>query len=117
MTAAMWFGIWGVSALVAAAFSRSVTQMELVRTKSYRNWPLAFALLALVPSSAAGDATAFQAHCAKCHPRASALLRSLKGDTREVRAAALSKFLEAHHIDDPQARIAIVDYLVNLSPK
>ena len=91
--------------------------MDLVGTKFYRNWPLAFALLALTPSSAATDTTTFQAHCVRCHPRASALSQSLKGDTREVRASALSKFLETHHIEDPQRRKAIVDYLVGLSPK
>lgn len=36
----------------------------------------------------------------------------LQRDTRDERAAALSKFLEGHHIDDPVAHAAIVEYLV-----
>lgn len=54
----------------------------------------------------------FKVHCAKCHGRVGTLARSLKGDTRNERAAGLSKFLEGHHIDDPVARAAIVEYLV-----
>lgn len=54
-------------------------------------------------------------HCAKCHGRVGTLARNLKGDTRDERAATLSKFLEDHHIDDPVARAAIVEYLVELT--
>lgn len=56
--------------------------------------------------------TTFKTHCAKCHGRVAALARNLKRDTRDERAAALSRFLEDHHLDDPDARAAIVKYLV-----
>lgn len=54
----------------------------------------------------------FKTHCAKCHGRVATLVRTLKGETRDERAAALSKFLKDHHLDDPDARDAIVKYLV-----
>jgi hypothetical protein len=64
----------------------------------------------------AADDASFKAHCARCHQRAAILVRKLKGDTRDARAKALSAFLETHHCENPQARAAIVDYLVGLSP-
>jgi hypothetical protein len=60
----------------------------------------------------ADDAVAFKTHCSKCHQRASTLQRNLKGDTRQERAAILSKFLESHHVADPIDRTAVVEYLV-----
>jgi hypothetical protein len=61
------------------------------------------------------DPAAFEANCARCHPRAKTLARSLKGQNREERAAALSSRLESHHCDDADVRAKIVDYLVGLS--
>ena len=55
---------------------------------------------------------AFKMYCSKCHGRAATLARNLKGDTRDERAASLSKLLEDHHLDDPSVRAAIVKYLV-----
>jgi len=77
--------------------------------------PVVLGALTLISAGGSvGFATeaAFQTHCSKCHSRASTLARRLKGDTRDERAAALSKFLEDHHLDDPAARAAIVNYLV-----
>lgn len=56
--------------------------------------------------------TTFKTHCAKCHGRVAALARNLEGETRDERVAALSRFLEDHHLDDPAARAAIVKCLV-----
>lgn len=77
------------------------------------------ALLMVAPLGArtgvAEEAASFKTHCAKCHPRAGTLARSLKGDTRDERTAALAAFLVSHHCEDPAARAAIVAYLVGLS--
>ncbi|WP_072392685.1 hypothetical protein [Hyphomicrobium sp. CS1GBMeth3] len=54
----------------------------------------------------------FKMYCAKCHGCVGRLARNLKGDTSNERAAALSKFLEDHNVDDPVARTTIVKYLV-----
>jgi cytochrome c551/c552 len=84
-------------------------------------WPVSGLLaLLMVPSfgvrtAAAAEAVAFNTHCARCHPRTTTLVRSLKGDTRDERAAALATFLQSHHCEDPRARAAIVSYLVGLS--
>jgi hypothetical protein len=72
---------------------------------------------ALTVISAAGSVgfateTTFKTHCAKCHGRVAALARNLEGETRDERVAALSRFLEDHHLDDPAARAAIVKCLV-----
>jgi mono/diheme cytochrome c family protein len=77
--------------------------------------PVVLGALTLISvSGSVGFATeaAYQTHCSKCHSRAATLARNLKGDTRDERAAALSKFLEDHHLGDPAARAAIVKYLV-----
>lgn len=68
-----------------------------------------------IPDTWAADASAFEAHCAKCHERASALARRLEGGTKEERMATLGKLLETHHVEDPQARAAIVEYLAGLA--
>jgi hypothetical protein len=78
------------------------------------SWTMVLACF-LPRNAAAADAPAFQAQCASCHQRASTLARRLEGESAEARSAALAKFLETHHCDDAQARMAIVDYLVGLS--
>lgn len=77
--------------------------------------PVVLAALTLLSTDGStGFATeiTFKTHCAKCHGRVAALVRNLKGETRDERAVVLSKFLEEHHVDDPDARAAIVKYLV-----
>jgi hypothetical protein len=91
--------------------------MQPIRLEASWVWPFVLVVLAMPADRAAADATAFRSHCTKCHPRESSLMRGLKGDTGAERAAALSKFLETHHARDPEARAAIVDYLVGLSGK
>jgi hypothetical protein len=68
-----------------------------------------------IQAVAAADATAFQAQCISCHPRAAILARRLDGGSTVERSAALAEFLKTHHGEDGQTRAAIVDYLVELS--
>ena len=72
------------------------------------------ALTVISAAGSVGFATeiTFKTHCAKCHGRVAALARNLEGETRDERVAALSRFLEDHHLDDPAARAAIVKCLV-----
>lgn len=72
-------------------------------------------LLTTVDLAAAADAAAFETYCARCHERASTLARRLEGTTDDERARALTQFLMTHHVEDADARAAIVDYLVGLA--
>ncbi len=66
-------------------------------------------------SRAMASEALFKARCSSCHSRATTLARAVKGNSTEAKLASLSKFLETHHVPDPQERQAIAAYLVGLS--
>lgn len=73
------------------------------------------AILILNGSGAfAADDAAFKSGCSECHRSAAKIARELEGATPEERARLLSGFLEKHHAPDPEARAAVVEYLVGL---
>jgi hypothetical protein len=79
-------------------------------------WVATACVLAFASSvSTAVAEEAFQKHCARCHPRAVSVARSVSGQTDRERKETLDRFLASHHAEDPKLRAAIVDYLVGLS--
>lgn len=66
----------------------------------------------------AGDAergaTHYESACAECHATPSRIMRRVRGDDAEARAAALETFLADHYAPDAQTRADIIAYLVNL---
>ena len=74
-------------------------------------------LIATLSSSSIADERTFEEHCARCHQRAISLARRLKEQTVEERSAALDRFLETHHAQDPQVRAAVIEYLMGLSAR
>jgi mono/diheme cytochrome c family protein len=66
---------------------------------------------------AQADASLFKEHCAKCHARAAAVARGLKGQSAVEKSSQLDVFLKTHYAEDAQLRAKIVAYLVALSGK
>jgi hypothetical protein len=89
--------------------------------KSSMRWPWGLMVLTAVAmfhvQPVVADAALFQAHCAKCHARATTLARSLKGATVEEKTRLLETILATHHADDPATRAKLAAYLVSLTSK
>lgn len=92
-------------------------QMQMTSGRCAAAIVLVLAAAAFAPAAARADAALFNEYCAKCHARAAAVARGLKGETSDATSSQLDTFLKSHHADDAQVRARIVAYLVALSGK
>jgi hypothetical protein len=79
--------------------------------------PLLFAVLLTLPLEArAQDAPPgegiWRASCARCHRDLTQIVAKLPDPSDSSGIARLDRFLAAHHARDPQARAALIDWLL-----